>query len=189
MGRPGQARGYLYRVVLGYAQRPDVFRSRRVGFSIATAWRCTSIETQLAEDAGWVALRRVELDYQQAPGNDVSLLTGVRVLGLGGDEPPSFPPLALDYTSFAPTARRLVEVTGASAPPFSLAQPDVELLDIDGSSCRNRADQRDRARVAQPRQRRARPADRAGDHQRRRAANRACSWPMRRRPAGSDAQR
>jgi RHS repeat-associated protein len=126
---------FLVRVAFAYESRADVVTSRRLGFPMTTALRCSRIETSMHHVEPALTARRWDISYVTAPGNGLSLLSAITVTGIDGDATASLPPLSFSYSEFSPQGRRFVPVTADAdaMPPFSLAHPDVELVDVDGS--------------------------------------------------------
>jgi RHS repeat-associated protein len=137
---------FLVKVQLIYEQRPDPFSEYRSGFEIRTTLRCTHIK--VLTDAGRERRTRTYhleyLDRQSAQPEDisrnrVSLLTRVRVEGhddsatLETDRSEWLPPLEFDYTRFEPQKRQYTSLTGQDRPAASLANPDLELVDLFGN--------------------------------------------------------
>ena len=67
------------------------------------------------------------------PLNGVSLLSQVKVTGHDGDKTETLPPLEFRYTSFEPKKRDFFPLQGSDLPARSLANPDLELVDLFGN--------------------------------------------------------
>lgn len=125
-------------------QRPDPFSEYRSGFEIRTRRRCKWIvvRTHPADQADPVLVRSYELIYldeqtQQAdklPPNAASLLSRINVVGYddAGKGHRELPPLDFGYSTFEPAARRFTSLQGKGLPLTSLANPDMELVDLFG---------------------------------------------------------
>ena len=130
-----QGVGYgAYEVVFAYGPRRDRLRWGRGGFLVETGLRASNVDLRVPSDAQPL-VRRWALDYDQAPGSDVSLLA--RVTLTGHDEAGAVlaaPPLRLGYTAAKPRdLRRFAPPAGLSG-PARLDEPDrrVELVDWTG---------------------------------------------------------
>jgi RHS repeat-associated protein len=132
---------FLVRVRFRYDVRPDPFADHRSGFEIRTRKRCSRIEVFTAAETERLT-RTYELIYaddpragtplEQLPANGASLLAQVRVVGHDGDVVEALPPLRLGYRAFEPQRRELLVVDSPDAPPVSLADKRLELVDITG---------------------------------------------------------
>ncbi len=132
---------FLVHVRFRYEVRPDPFSEYRAGFEIRTTRRCTQIDI-LTDDRGVEHLSRsyhlVYLDQrsdrsERLPLNGVSLLSLFHVEGHKlGESPEPMPPLEFGYTTFEPARRHFSRVTGPDLPAVSLANPDLELVDLFG---------------------------------------------------------
>jgi RHS repeat-associated protein len=143
---PVAAHTFLVTVRFIYEQRPDPFSDYRAGFEIRTVQRCTRIEIVNHPHTD-VPVRSYHLSYadqsrtsgepapatESLPYNRVSLLRQVLVEGLRKGQSESLPALEFGYTRFEPQERHLVPVTGPDAPPVSLADPNIELVDLLGN--------------------------------------------------------
>jgi RHS repeat-associated protein len=122
------------------ADRPDAFSEYRPGFEVRTRKRCVRIEVR-THAAAESLVRTYHLDYldQRAgleslvPPNGVSLLSQIRVIGHDGDRTEELPPLEFGYTRFEPQGRKFARLQGAELPARSLADPDLELVDLFGN--------------------------------------------------------
>lgn len=139
----GQTR-FLVSVAFAYEDRHDPFSDYRAGFEIRLSQRCTTItiKTHAVQER---VMRQYRFEYEDAPGNGISLLKRIDVIGFD-DEGNAYhaeegdasrykrqlPPLELGYTPFEPAGRRFQVVTGADLPARSLANPDLDLVDLSG---------------------------------------------------------
>ncbi|MGH7491838.1 MAG: SpvB/TcaC N-terminal domain-containing protein [bacterium] len=131
---------FLITVKFMYQPRPDPFSEYRAGFEIRTMQRCVGVEVWTHADTD-ILTRSYHLIYLdqrglpagQLPRNGVSLLSQIRVEGHDGDQSESLPPLEFGYTRFEPEARDFFPLAGSDLPPFSLANPDFELVDLMGN--------------------------------------------------------
>jgi RHS repeat-associated protein len=147
---PNDARRFFVSVTFDYKKetRPDPFSDYRAGFEIRTGWRCREITVSTHADQTR-RVRSYRLDYldelidvhevraELAPLNRVSLLS--RVVVTGHDDEQSdpthqeqLPPLTFGYTRFQPQTRRFAAVQGADLPATSLANRNLELVDLFG---------------------------------------------------------
>jgi RHS repeat-associated protein len=145
---------FLVSVHFDYEERPDPFSSYRAGFEVRTRLRCRAVEIRthpnrqdLARHYGlaptdpnlkdYIRVRDVVFGYESSDLNGVSLLKEVRVVGYDDTGTPrqELPPLEFGYTSFTPQTRerRFFPVAGANLPSFSLADRNVELVDLFGN--------------------------------------------------------
>lgn len=124
--------------------RPDVFSDYRAGFEIRTRRRCKWIVVRTHPEAGKdMPVRAYELVYldeqlpagdQALPLNGVSFLSRINVIGYDdmGVGSRELPPLDFGYSRFSPQARRFTTLQGRGLPMTSLANPDMELVDLFG---------------------------------------------------------
>lgn len=131
---------FLVAVKFIYEPRPDPFSEYRAGFEIRTARRCVRIEIYthagthiLTRTYHLVYLDQRDLPAAQLPRNGVSLLSQMKVAGHSGNLSEELPPLEFGYTRFEPEKRDFFPFTGSDLPPFSLANPDFELVDLIGN--------------------------------------------------------
>jgi RHS repeat-associated protein len=124
--------------------RPDPFSDYRAGFEIRTARRCKWIVVSThPSQTVTVPMRAIELVYLDEsetdptalPLNAVSLLARIAVVGFddAGAAHRELPPLELSYSRFTPEQRSLTTLAGDELPASSLADPDLELVDLFGS--------------------------------------------------------
>jgi RHS repeat-associated protein len=128
---------FLIAVEFVYETRPDAFSDYRAGFEIRTTLRCSTIRiiTQAADGVARVS-KEYRFGYEQAPLNDVSLLTRIDVVGIDESAPEPeehLPPLAFTYAGFDPARRRFRVVTGRGLPTSSLGDPNLSLVDLRGN--------------------------------------------------------
>ena len=67
------------------------------------------------------------------PLNGISLLSQIKVTGHDGVKTETLPPLEFRYTSFEPEKRDFFPLQGSDLPAGSLANPDLELVDLFGN--------------------------------------------------------
>lgn len=131
---------FLVHVRFIYEDRPDPFSEYRTGFEIRTIRRCTRIEIRTHADQDRL-VRSYRLIYRdqreelrdRLPLNGVSLLSEIRVIGHDGEHTEELPPLEFGYTQFDPEKRDFFPLQGADLPAHSLANPDLELVDLFGN--------------------------------------------------------
>jgi RHS repeat-associated protein len=131
---------FLVSAVFEYEDRPDPFSEYRSGFEIRTRKRCTQIEIRTHADLDRLVRvyhmtyldQRSELNHLQ-PLNGVSLLSQIKVVGHDGDRTEELPPLEFSYTRFEPQRRDFFSLEGTDLPAHSLANPDMELVDLFGN--------------------------------------------------------
>ena len=132
---------FLVTVEFAYELRPDDPHSEyRSGFEIRTRKRCTRIAVRINAETDQL-VRSYKLAYldrrpeKTTPlrSNGVALLSRVEVTGHDGDKTETLPPLEFHYTSFEPEGRDFFPLRGANLPARSLANPDLELVDLFGN--------------------------------------------------------
>lgn len=117
--------------------RPDQFSDHRPGFELRTTRRMGAIEIWTNPGTPVLA-RRIALTYADQtgapPANGVSLLTRIMVTGVDGASTQALPPLEFGFTPWDPAARRYqpLAVTAAQLPATSLADKDMDLVDMFG---------------------------------------------------------
>lgn len=131
---------FLVSVSFEYEERPDPYSEYRSGFEIRTRKRCTRImvRTHADQDRDVRSYDFVYLDQRPElkaiqPINRVSLLSQVRVTGHYADKTETLPPLEFKYTAFEPEKRNFFPLHGSDLPAWSLASPDLELVDLFGN--------------------------------------------------------
>ncbi len=135
---------FLVTVRLFYEDRPDPFSKYRSGFEIRTIQRCTRIEVSTHPGTDILTrtyqlvyldqrIQKGELSPQQLPRNGVSLLSQIQVVGHDGDRTEALPPLEFGYTQFEPEGRKFSRLQGTDLTAHSLANPDLELVDLFGN--------------------------------------------------------
>jgi RHS repeat-associated protein len=137
--------------------RPDPFSDCRAGFEIRTRLRCKRIHicTYPNEKKTWVRTYKfiylderedlIDLD-KRLPNNRVSLLSQIVIVGYDDEgtayqfrdpdpkvQQESLPPLEFGYTLFEPKDRKFKSITGEALPATSLANRNLELVDLHGS--------------------------------------------------------
>lgn len=118
----------------------DPFSEYRSGFEIRIRKRCNRVVVRTHADKDrevrsydFVYLdQRSELNAAQ-PINRVSLLSQVKVTGHNDGKTETMPPLEFKYTSFEPEKRNFFPLEGRDLPARSLANPDLELIDLFGN--------------------------------------------------------
>jgi hypothetical protein len=134
---------FLVSVRFEYESRPpDPFSEYRSGFEIRTTRRCARILIRTHADndrerdmlVRTYQLAYLDPDSASAPLNKVSLLSRVQVTGHdeGVGPPQALPPLEFDYSRFQPEQRKFFPLQGADLPGRSLANGDLELVDLFG---------------------------------------------------------
>jgi RHS repeat-associated protein len=145
------ADGFLVSVEFDYGGpedvRPDPFSTCRAGFEIRTLRRCRGIDVTLHRDGASPA-RRYDFTYldelvaggerpaEALPANGTSLLARIRATGRaapGAGEDQALPALEFDYTAFRPETRRFQRLLGRGLPATNLANPRLELVDLNGN--------------------------------------------------------
>ena len=125
--------------------RPDPFSDYRAGFEIRTRRRCKWIIVRThptADPKDDLLVHAYELIYADEhrggadPGlsNGASLLARVNIIGFDdqGVGVREMPPLDFSYSGFTPAKRRFITLQGKGLPATSLANPDIELVDLFG---------------------------------------------------------
>jgi RHS repeat-associated protein len=118
----------------------DSFSEYRSGFEIRTRKRCRRIvvRTHADTDRDVRSYDFIYIDQRpelkaDLPINRVSLLSQVRVIGHDEDKTETLPPLEFKYTRFEPEKRNFFPLQGPDLPARSLANPDLELVDLFGN--------------------------------------------------------
>jgi len=132
---------FLVTVAFVYELRPDDPHSEyRPSFEIRTRKRCTRIivRTDAETDQQIRTYDLIYLDQRpeltaSLPINGVSLLSQVKVTGHDGNRTETLPPLEFRYTRFEPEQRDFFPLQGSDLPAQSLANPDLELVDLFGN--------------------------------------------------------
>ena len=81
-------------------------------------------------DTAKALLQELQADL---PLNSVSLLSQVKITGHDGEKTETLPPLEFRYTRFEPGQRDFFPLQGSDLPARSLANPDLELVDLFGN--------------------------------------------------------
>ena len=133
---------FLVSVDFEYEERLelDSFSEYRSGFEIRTRRRCTHIvvstnaeKVQRVRSYEFVYLDQRSERTIPLPLNGVSLLSQVKVTGHDGESSETLPPLEFDYTNFEPGKRDFFPLQGSDLPAGSLANPDLDLVDLFGN--------------------------------------------------------
>jgi len=118
----------------------DPFSEYRPGFEIRTRKRCSRIivRTHADQDRDVRSYDFTYLDQRQElkdfwPINKTSLLSQVKVTGHDDGQTQTMPPLEFKYTCFEPEKRNFFPIEGRDLPARSLANPDLELIDLFGN--------------------------------------------------------
>lgn len=135
----GQSK-FLVSATFEYEERPDRVSEYRSGFEIRTRKRCSRIvvrtdatREQLVRTYEFVYLDQRPERRNDLPINGASLLSQVNVIGHDGTKTETLPPLEFGYTGFEPQKRDFVPLTGRDLPSQSLANPDLEFVDLFGN--------------------------------------------------------
>ena len=142
---------FLVTVMFYYEDRPDPFSEYRAGSEIRTRKRCTHIDVRTHADEDRL-VRSYHLSYLDQtmpspsmgegesrgvqhllPCNGVSLLSQLRVVGHDSGRGEELPPLEFGYTPFEPEGREFFPLRGRELPARSLANADLELIDLFGN--------------------------------------------------------
>ncbi|SPB18557.1 FG-GAP/YD repeat-containing protein [Caballeronia novacaledonica] len=138
----GGVRKFLVSVTFEYEERVklDPFSEYRSGFEIRTRKRCVRIvvRTHAGTDRDVRSYDFIYLDQRPElsaalPINGVSLLSLVKVTGHDDARTEMLPPLEFKYTRFEPEKRGFFPLQGLDLPAQSLANPDLELVDLFGN--------------------------------------------------------
>ena len=140
---------FLIKVKFVYEQRPDEFSEYRAGFEIRTIKRCIKIQVYSNIDDGdnnstetliqtfyikYIDQQKLDdFNKQILPLNGLSLLHKVKVEGHDGQKSEMLAPIEVGYTLFNPKKRSFIPIKGDDMPPFSLANPNCELIDVVGN--------------------------------------------------------
>jgi len=135
----GQSR-FLVSATFEYEERPDPFSEYRSGFEIRTRKRCSRIvvrteatSEQLVRTYEFVYLDQRPERRNDLPINRASLLSQVNVIGHDGAKTETLPPLEFGYTGFEPKKRDFFPLPGRDLPSQSLANQDLEFVDLFGN--------------------------------------------------------
>ncbi|MGD1993687.1 MAG: SpvB/TcaC N-terminal domain-containing protein, partial [Anaerolineae bacterium] len=122
----------IYTLRFLYEERPDILHDGRAGFPIQTIWRCATIELR-CERLDQPLLKRYTLDYDEANGSGLSLLTEIGLTGYDeAGESEDYFTTTLRYSQHRPEAARYMHLDGELLP--SLSNPDTTLVDMTGDS-------------------------------------------------------
>lgn len=131
---------YMVNIEFVYEIRPDPHSGYRSGFEIGTRKRCSQINVHVntGQDQLVKTYLLIYLDQRSGPHslfplNGVSLLSQVIVTGHDGDRSEKMPPLEFRYTGFEPSKRKFFPLQGSDLPSRSLANPELELVDLFGN--------------------------------------------------------
>jgi len=124
---------FLINVKFEYEDRPDPFSSFRNGFEIRTTRRCVRISVETKTETDTLKSRTFALQYTESPFNGVSLLRGIQTIGHDGLETQSLPPVSFQYTELNIDNRDFFPLQGSELPARSLANPDMEFVDLFGN--------------------------------------------------------
>lgn len=111
-------------VLFNYESRPDVSTSYHSRVKVTTAKRLKSIEIR----SGNSLVRKYQLAYKS--GADFSLLSSVSQFGTDGAS--ALPPITFGYSEYVPSNVAAVSMNNPPPIGVSLANPNVDLIDIDG---------------------------------------------------------
>lgn len=126
-------------------QRPDPHSDYRGGFEVRTRKRCRRIainmhtgQTRPVRAYELIYSDQLETEEIRTAPRHLSLLRRIQVVGFDDEGQPhrDLPPLEFSYSSFAPQEaahRRLLAIRGSDLPARSLADPDLELVDLFGN--------------------------------------------------------
>ena len=109
-----------------YGQRPDPFTDYHSRSRVTTSKRLTRIDVR----SGDRLVRRYGLRYKE--GSIFSLLAAVTQYGTDGVT--ALPPVTFDYSGYAPGEIKTVAMTNPPPVGISLANGNVDLVDINGDS-------------------------------------------------------
>ncbi len=124
---------FLINVRLEYEDRPDPFSAFRSGFEIRTTRRCVGIHIETVTETDVLKSKTFELQYTESPLNGVSLLSQIQSIGHDRLETQSLPPVSFKYTEFNIEKRDFFPLSGSERPACSLANPDMEVVDLFGN--------------------------------------------------------
>lgn len=124
---------FLINVRFEYEDRPDPFSTFRSGFEIRTTRRCVRIIVETVTEADVLKSRTFELQYTQSSLNGVSLLKEIQATGRDGVETQPLPPVSFEYTEFKIENRDFFPLQGSELPARSLANSDMEVVDLFGN--------------------------------------------------------
>ena len=123
----------------------------RAGFEIKTAKRCKAIEIYTNPDGveqltthqltrtyklvylDELADEELQKSNGSLPKNGISLLNRIEVIGHDGEQTETLPAPRFGYSTFNPAKRKFSPVLGRDLPAQSLADPNLELIDLFGN--------------------------------------------------------
>jgi RHS repeat-associated protein len=121
-----------YSLWFTYIDRPDKLSSGRYGFLQQTLLRCSRIELHVTTVAPTL-VRSWDFEYQQSPGANLTLLSGVVMNGHAADGLIlSSPKITLGYTAVERRALKRFGEAFPGASPGGFGEGRFELLDWDG---------------------------------------------------------
>ncbi len=129
----GGTERFLIKVNFEYEARPDSFSAFRTGFEIRTTRRCTGIIVETTTETDILTSETFDLQYTESRLNNVSLLKQVQATGHDGAATQPLPPVSFEYTEFDIEKRDFFPLQGSELPARSLANPDMELVDLFGN--------------------------------------------------------
>ena len=136
---PGDGAGMA--VAIQYEGRPDIISDYRPGFELTIAYRATEIRMMAAGSP----VRSYRLSYLPFSNTQpLSLLA--QIAQVGGDGVTALPPSKFDYVPFSGT--EAVSQAMPSAPPLSLQDGDIDLIDINADGLPDILDTR--SAISQP---------------------------------------
>lgn len=124
---------FLINVSFEYEDRPDSFSAFRSGFEIRTTRRCIRIIVETINETDVLTSKTFDLQYTESPLNNISLLKQIQATGHDGEETLPLPPVSFKYTEFDIEERDFFPLQGSELPARSLANPDMELVDLFGN--------------------------------------------------------
>jgi RHS repeat-associated protein len=124
---------FLVNVRFEYEDRPDPFSTFRNNFEIRITKRCVRIIVETVTETNVLKSKTFELQYMQSPLNGASLLEEIQGIGHDGVETQPLPPVSFEYTEFNIENRDFFTLQGIELPVRSLANPDLEVVDLFGN--------------------------------------------------------
>ncbi len=129
---PGNEK-FLINIKFEYENRPDPFSTFRSGFEVRTTRRCVRIIVETVTETNILKSKTFEFQYTESPLNGVSLLRKIQAIGYDGAKTQPLPPVSFKYTEFNIENRDFLPLLGNALPARSLANPDLEVVDLFGN--------------------------------------------------------
>jgi len=124
---------FLVNIRFELEDRPDPFSNFRNGFEVRTTRRCIRIFVETVTETNVLISKSVDLQYIESPLNGISLLKEIQVIGHDGANTQPLSPVFFEYTDFSIEKRDFIPIEGSELPTHTLANPDIEVVDLFGN--------------------------------------------------------